>query len=205
LVGNYFSLFSVEEPDGWTTHFGFEGAGFFGMRQNKKRFPLETIDGLIGLYLEGKQDKWQVQFRYTHVSAHLADGADSEAIAYSRETLVTRVGYLITPDIHLYGGMHLVTHAIPEVPVLGLQWGTTAFLPWRWMKFVPFAAADFKWSEESKYNPSFALQLGIAANNPPTPYHSFRFFYRYYTGSDPRGQYYLGTFTSHSFGIEMQI
>ena len=206
-IGNYFSIFAIRPTENadWQMHFGLEGAGFFTMRQAQHRFPLETADGLIGAYLEGANAGWQTQLRYTHISAHLADGSASQAIAYSRETISLRESYLFSSETQVYGGVHYLANAVPKVLGWALQGGATAFLPFGTTKVVPFGGLDMKWKQESQFNPSLNIKLGIALNNPPEAYRSFRFFYSYYTGADPRGQYYDHVSTSHSLGVEMQI
>lgn len=206
-IGNYFSIFSIrpaEDPH-WYLHFGLEGAGFFTMRQASSRFPLETADGLIGVYVEGRNGQGLWQVRYTHVSAHLADGSTGSAIPYSRETLSARAAWVPFEELQLYGGAHYLTNSIPILDPWGLQWGGSYFLSLGDTKIIPFCAADFKWKQGSAANPSFNLQFGAALNNPPEAYRSFRFFYSYYTGVDPRGQFYDRIYTAHSIGIEMQI
>lgn len=207
VVGNYFSIFGIRpaEDSNWQMHFGLEGAGFFSMKQAESRFPLETADGLIGAYFEGANGPLQVQLRMTHISAHFADGTTERPIAYSREFVTLRGAYLLTEDWHVYLGTQYLVNTVPKVHPWAVQGGTTFFLPLGITKISPFTGIDFKWKEESRYNPSFSLQLGIALNNPPEAYRSFRFFYAYYTGGDPRGQYYDRVYTAHSFGIEMQI
>jgi len=200
-VGNYFSLLSLE-PEG--IHFGFEGAGYFTMRQAEQRFPLETADGLIGAYLEGGEI-WQWQLRFTHISAHLADGSLETPIPYSRETVSVRGGWLPIPELHLYGGIHFLTNSIPELPRFAFQCGGSYFLNPGGYRMVPFVAFDLKWRRETSNDPSFQAQMGVAINDPPEAYRSFRVFYSYYTGADPRGQFYFRSYTSHSLGIEMQI
>lgn len=208
MVGNYFSLIGFGDAEAtfpWTAHFGIEGAGYFTMRQEGSRFPLETADGLLGVYLEGASGPWQAQLRFTHISAHLADGSNDVPIAYSRETLITRLGYQFGELANVYAGLHFLAHTIPELPPVGFQLGGIYFWDLGSRKLTPFSAADFKWRGESDRNPSISVQLGIALNNPIEAYRSFRFYYHYYTGADPRGQFYTRTYTAHSLGIEMQI
>jgi len=205
-IGNYFSLVALEPDDkAWSAHFGIEGAAFFGLRQSESRFPLETTDGLIGVYTEAAQGPFQLQLRYTHISAHLADGSVAVPIAYSREFLALRVGYLAATDLHLYTGVLMLMNSVPPVHPWGWQGGGTYFIPWgpQWLK--PFVGIDVKWRGESSVNPSLNAQIGFALNNPPSAYRSFRVFYSYFTGSDPRGQFLNRSHTAHAFGIEMQI
>lgn len=206
-VGNYFSLlaFQPKEGDDWRAHMGLEGAGYFTMRSEGGRFPLETTDGLIGLYFEGNSGPWQAQIRYTHVSAHFSDGlAGQAAIPYSRETASLRFAWAPNGSFQGYAGIHYLAHTIPTLPRPAVQWGFSWFLPLG-EKLVPFVASDFKWKAESPVNPSWAFQLGLAVNNPPQAYRSFRFFYSYFTGGDARGQFLSRVYTAHSLGIEMQI
>ncbi|MBI4404150.1 MAG: DUF1207 domain-containing protein [Deltaproteobacteria bacterium] len=207
VVGNYFSIFAIKPSDDnhWALHLGLEGAGYFSLRQAESRFPLEAADGQLGIYFEGFADKWQGQLRYTHLSAHLADGSEGVAIPFSREYVSIRIAYLILPQLHAYVGQHFIINSVPPVPVLWTQWGFSLFSPKGMGKLTPFVATDFKWKQESRYNPTFNLQVGLALNNPPEAYRSFRFFYAYGTGQDPRGQFYERTQTVHSLGVEMQI
>ncbi len=206
MVGNYFSLFSLgPATNDWSLHFGLEGAGYFSLRQAEQRYPLESTDGLLGTYVEIGSDPWCFQVRYTHISAHVSDGSDGAPIAFSRETLHTKIGFTWNESIQLYGGGSAVVNSIPSTQPFGLQMGAVLFSNWGLGKLTPFTAADIKWRQETSYNPSVSLQLGIAVNNPPQVYRSFRFFYAYFTGTDPRGQFYLRSYTSHSIGVEMQI
>lgn len=206
-IGNYFSIFEIRpaEDSPWRLHFGLEGAGFFSMRQAESRFPLETADGLIGTYFEGNNGPLQLQLRFTHISAHLADGSVNAPIAYSREFLTLRSGYVVNDEFFVYGGFQFLVNSIPKAHPWAAQWGANYFLPIGNFKVAPFGGVDFKWKEETSYNPNFTVKLGIALNNPPEAYRSFRFFYSYFTGTDPRGQYFDRSFTAHALGVEMQI
>jgi len=204
-VGSYQSLFSVTPEDKrWAMHFGLEGRGYFVMRQEGGRFPLETVDGTLGLYLEYAQGPWQTQLRYTHVSAHLADGSTGIAIPYSREMISLRASFAAGQDGQLYVGAHKLVNTIPRVHGLSLQFGGNYFFPWEG-RVTPYIAGDLRWQEESKVNPSFALQLGIALQQPGRPRDAFRIYYSYFTGVDIRGQYYRDTRTYHGFAIEFAL
>jgi len=209
-VGNYFSILGIKPSNSSTDepqkviHMGLEGAGYFTMKQAEKRFPLETADGLIGFYVEGSYGEWLSQLRVTHISAHLADGSSATAIPYSREFASLRFGYMPYEELQVFGGVQYLVNTIPKVRPWSFQLGGSYFLPLNY-SLVPFAGFDLKWKQESERNPSFQLMLGLALNNPPKFYQSFRFYYAYYTGSDPRGQFYDQTATTHSIGIDLQI
>jgi len=207
-VGNYFSLFEVTpgaNDTSWRMDFGIEGAGYFGLRQADSRFPLETADGLIGLYLEACSGPWQAQIRYTHISAHLADGSSGVPIPYSREFTEYRFAYAPNSNFQVYSGIGLIINSVPQVPPWSVQVGSEYFFPKVLEHVTPFVAMDVKIKQETTYNPSVNAQIGIALNNPPEAYRSFRLFYEFYTGADYRGQFYNFPLTTHSLGIEMQI
>ncbi|MBY0370539.1 DUF1207 domain-containing protein [bacterium] len=204
-VGSYLSLFSVAPEDkSWGVMFGLEGRGYFVMRQEGGRFPLESVDGTLGLYTEYSQGPWAAQLRYTHVSAHLADGSSGTAIPYSRETLSLRGSYNPCENAQVYVGIHRLVNSVPKMHPLALQVGGNYF----WdlgFSAVPFVAGDLRWQEESTVNPSFALQLGVAISQPGKPRHAFRMYYSYFTGADIRGQFYLDTRTYHGFALEFPL
>jgi hypothetical protein len=205
MVGSYLSLFSVADSDAlWTMHFGLEGRGLFAMRQQGGRFPLETVDGTLGLYAEAASAAWRFQFRFTHVSAHLADGSAGTAIPFSRETVSFRSAYAPNDMFQVYAGLHKIVHTMPTVGTWAFQFGSQYFLPFSGT-LTPFVAADLRWQEETAVNPSFSLQLGFALHEKENFRRTFRLYYSYFTGSDVRGQYYLQTRTTHSFGIEFPL
>jgi len=204
-VGNYFSILGLGYSDTRPFfHMGLEGAGYFTMRQEDKRFPLETADGLLGAYFEAQSGSFQGQFRLTHISAHLADGSNKTPIAYSREFAVLRLGFVPQEELQLYTGIHYLINTVPQVRPWTFQLGGNYFLPLD-VSLVPFIGFDLKWREENNTNPSSQVLLGLALNNPPQAYRSFRLYYAYYTGADPRGQFFNTLITNHSVGIELQI
>lgn len=204
MIGNYFSLVGYENRD-TRVHWGLEGAGYFGLRQSDSRFPLETTDGLLGAYTEARWGNFATQLRYTHISAHLADGSSETPLPYSREFVSLRFAIEPDPLLALYAGVSKIVNSIPVTEPWAVQLGAHYFLPFRTSFVVPFAAADLKWKQEAAQNPSLSAQLGIALNDPPEAYRSFRIYYGYFTGSDARGQFAHQSYTSHFLGIEMQI
>lgn len=208
-VGNYFSLAEfrphIEDTDGWWFHLGFEGAGYFSMRREDSRFPLETVDGLVGLYVDGARGPWQTQLRYTHISAHFADGLALQPSLFSRETLILRGAYVPRPNVQIYAGVHALVHTIPTVPAMAVQVGGAYFLDVGLQRLAPFTAIDYKWRADTDQHSSVHFLLGIGLLNEPEYHRSFRFYYSYFVGADPRGQFFLRRYESHSFGIEMQI
>jgi hypothetical protein len=204
-VGSYLSLFQVgDAEETWKFHFGLEGRGYLTMRQQGGRFPLETVDGTIGLYTEYAAGDFQWQFRYTHVSAHLADGSSDSSLAFSRETISLRAGYSPDENLHAYVGIYKVVHTMPTVPEWSFQAGVNYFFPLPGQT-TPFVATDLRFQGEGYANPCFALQLGFALHDKESVRRSFRVYYSYYTGADVRGQYYSQSSTQHSINLEFPL
>lgn len=198
MIGNHVSLLGLSKED-LRFVFGIEGGGYFTMRQEPPRFPLETADGLIGIYGEVQNGDWQGQLRITHISAHMADGSEEAPIPYSREMVSLRAAWSGIRGLHMYGGMQYLVHTIPTVPPWMLQLGTTWFL--KDSGLTPFFAVDTRWKVNTR-NPSLSLQLGLAMVSAADPFRSFRVFYGYNSGNDPRGQFYEQWREMHCVGIE---
>ncbi len=204
-LANHQSFFSASPEDGsWRFHFGIEGRAYFTLRQQGGRFPLETVDGTIGLYSEYAVGDWQWQLRYIHVSAHLADGLSGNPIAYSRETVSLRSSYSPSETFQMYAGISNIVNTMPKVPVWGFQIGANGYFLDNG-SISPFLGFDLRWQGDSPANPCFALQLGLAFHGAESLRRSLRLYYSYYTGADLRGQFYQQTSTLHSFAIELPL
>lgn len=204
IVGNYASILGFGgAPDGMAAHFGLEGRGFFTMRQESSRFPLETVDGMIGAYIDAKYRSMQWQLRYTHVSAHIADGLSVAAAPFSRETLSFRMAYLPDNNLQIYVGGSNIVNSFPATEPWIAQVGGSYFLPLHFA-VTPFVATDLQYRAEW-HGIAGSLQLGIAIGKSNKRFQSLRIFYGLYSGGDQRGQFFGQPVTSHSFGIEVGI
>lgn len=194
IVGNWVSLLSVED-----VFLGIEGRGFFTLRQEGSRFPLETVDGLFGLYLEGRVGPAFWQLRYTHVSAHLADGLIMLfASAYSRETATLKLG-LGKRDAFLFAAARYLTHSDPQLAPWGAQLGGSwVVIP---QPVSPFFSVDLQWREEWTQQFAVSLQGGLAIRGEKNQ-SGFRVFYQFYSGMDPRGQFHTESTVLHLIGCE---
>jgi hypothetical protein len=200
-VGMAYSLVGGEEND-WVL--GLEGGGLFVMRQVGSRFPLEIVDGTVGLFAELARGDWRYQFRFTHLSAHFADGAPpgSAQVPFSRETLSARAAYRSGPWI-LYGGLHYLVNTVPSLPRFAAQIGGT--YQWGTGPVRPLAGIDLGVRGETSFNPSVTLQAGAAFGDAGPFEREFRFFYQYYRGQDLRGQYATRLLDSHWIVFEVPL
>lgn len=200
-VAMAFSLVGGDES-GWVA--GLEGGGLFTMHQTDSRFPLETVDGTIGLYGEIARGDWRYQVRFTHLSAHFADGAPagSVQIPFSRETLSVRAAYRGGAWL-AYGGLHYLVNTVPHVARFAAQVGATyEFLegPVR-----PLLGVDVGVRGETDFNPSLTLQVGAAFGAAGPFEREFRCFYQYYRGQDLRGQYWANVLSTHWLFFEVPL
>ncbi|MGH7726363.1 MAG: DUF1207 domain-containing protein [Candidatus Eiseniibacteriota bacterium] len=89
-------------------------------------FPLETVDGTIGLWAETSEGAWGGRLRLYHWSGHLADGAsdiEERRIVYSRETVAIVVSRELSRTMRLYGGPAAYLHADPRTQAFQFQLG----------------------------------------------------------------------------------
>lgn len=185
-------------------HTGIEGNGYFLMRKESSRFPLNSSDGLIGLYAEALRGLWMFQLRYTHISAHLSDGLFNvrQRIYYSREFLVLRAARQLG-WVRAYLGYSFLTHTIPALPRHGLQAGAYAILPWHWYRWHPYAGADLR-VRSAEEGTTYQLGLGAALDSslgaPP-----LRIVANYTKGHDLRGQFYNERSEKWAFGFELDF
>lgn len=183
---------------------GIEGAGFFQMRQEGSKFPLESSDGLVGIYAEAAQSLWMYQLRFTHISAHLSDGAlaGRSAFVYTREFLSLRVARQLG-FVRPYVGYHYLVHVAPAVPKHTLQLGAYSILPWHWGIVHPYLGADLRLrnaEEGTTYQLGAGAALVSKSGLPP-----LRILAQYQEGHDLRGQYFREKLKKWTFGLELDI
>jgi hypothetical protein len=206
-VGSYRSFYgwSIGQENPFLLHTGIEGNGYFTMRKSESKFPLESSDGLVGVYVEGSQGNWAHQLRFTHISAHLSDGSPdvTRAFTYSRETLSLRTRYKWN-WLEPYAGLHVLVHTLPAgLPVLGYQLGMFGQSPWQLGAWAPYFGVDFRrrgGAEDQTLVLSAGMALLSSGSAPP-----IRLGANYTTGHDLRGQFFTKTIHRLALGLEMDI
>lgn len=185
-------------------HVGLEGNAYFQMKKEGSKFPLQSSDGLIGLYGEAIRGAWMYQLRFTHISAHLSDGLYNirERIVYTRETLSLRAAYQ-WGFTRLYAGYHFLVHTKPDLSRSSLQAGFYSVLPASWHHIHPYVGADVR-MRDSQEGTTMNLTLGGAlTSSQGTP--TLRLLVAYLKGNDPRGQFYNVPTEKWSGGLEMDF
>lgn len=207
-VGGYRSIYGWKgEVRGKSLvfHTGIEGNAYFTMRREGSRFPLESSDGLFGLYAEATRNNWFYQVRFTHISAHLSDGSPDvlRNIRFSREFLVLRAARQVR-WVRPYIGLIYLVHTIPhDVDKVGGQAGFYAIPPIPWKLFHPYFGMDFRGRggrEGSTWN--FAAGLTMSSSNSAPP---IRFALSYLTGHELRGQFFDRKVRQFSGGLELEF
>ncbi len=191
-VGNYISVLPREFSKNFSIDLGLEGGVFLSMENSNFKFPLETIDGLFGVFFETKFNFLHFQTRISHTSAHIADGSKETAITYSREFTQFRLALNMLHYFYVYTGISFLFHTIPETAPLGFQAGFNLIFE---TSIKPFIAIDTKWCGDTNYRYNLNLQVGII------PIKNIKFYYAYYNGFDLRGQFYYSPYISHSLGL----
>lgn len=185
-------------------HVGLEGQAYFVMRKEGSKFPLQSSDGVIGLFGEAKRGDWMYQLRYTHLSAHLSDGLFNQRnrFVYTRETISLRAARQLD-FTRVYAGYHFLAHTKPDLPRHSLQLGFYSIFPWSWQRLHPYFGTDLKIrnaQEGSTVYVSVGAALVSAQGTPP-----IRFVAGYLKGHDLRGQFYMERQEKWSGGLEMDF
>ncbi len=206
-VGNYRSLAGWKgDVHGKTTvfHTGIEGNGYFVMRQEDQRFPLQSSDGLIGVYGEAVRGEDMFQFRFTHISAHLSDGLFGvrNRIVYTREFASLRYArqWGFTRP---YIGYSVLVHTKPELPRHSGQVGFYSIFPAHWGAMHPYFGTDLKihgQEEGTTFNISGGIAIVSSLGAPP-----LRVVANYLKGHDLRGQFFNEKTEKFSAGIELDL
>jgi hypothetical protein len=166
-------------------------------------FPVETIDYLFGINSGYKiiddNKEYGFRFRFSHISAHLVDGAFDNNIrdwrngrnprTYSREFFELFPYYKIN-GLRVYTGFTYLIHVNPGFVGKGIyQFGFDYFAD----KLIadiasPFIAYDFKLLEINKFIGNNIISSGIKFGN----YYSngVSIIFSYYTGKSIHGEYF---------------
>ena len=181
-------------------------------------FPVEAIDYLFGVnsgYKIIDNDKeYGFRFRFSHISAHLVDGAFDNSIkdwrngrnprTYSREFIEIFPFFRIN-TLRFYTGFTYLVHVNPEFVGKGIyQLGFDYFAD----KLIaviatPFLAYDFKLTRIDKYSGNNIITAGIKFGN----YNSkgISIIVSYYAGKSIHGEYFNLNENYTTLGINMDI
>ena len=181
-------------------------------------FPVEAIDYLFGVNSGYKiidnEKEYGFRFRFSHISAHLVDGAFDNSIkdwrngrnprTYSREFIEIFPFFRIT-TLRFYTGFTYLVHVNPEFVGKGIyQLGFDYFAD----KLIagiatPFLAYDFKLTRIDKYSGNNIITAGIKFGN----YNSkgISIIVSYYAGKSIHGEYFNLNENYTTLGINMDI
>jgi hypothetical protein len=198
------------------------GADFFTYTRARKeqdfKFPVETIDYLFGVNAGYKslqqKNEWGIRLRFSHISAHLADGnfetdtglwtGETYPFVYSREFFELLAYYKIY-DIRFYGGISYNIHIIPkriknETFQIGFDYYARAF---KTSSFTPFIAYDFKLTGLENYSGRNIISAGIKFGEPTS--RGFSILVSYFSGKSVHGEYFFKSENYTTFGINLDI
>lgn len=180
-------------------------------------FPVDAVDYLFGFnfgYISNfAGTEAGLRMRLSHISTHMVDGHYSNnlggwldgrpPIVYSRE-FIELFPYIKLSDTRLYVGFTYIYHTSPKGLHPGVyQIGFDSFLPqYKFLGFVPFAAAETKLVKLDTFVAYNTMMAGIKAGNMTGS--GFSLYLQYYSGRSNHGQYYdvLENFTAVGFHID---
>jgi hypothetical protein len=181
-------------------------------------FPVETVDYLFGINsgykILNEGNEYGVRFRFSHISAHLVDGAFDNRIddwrngrnprTYSREFLELFPYYRFN-GLRFYLGFTYLVHVNPDCVGKGIyQFGFDYFAD----KLIagiatPFLAYDFKLSEIDKFFGNNIIEAGIKFGD----YNSkgVSLILTYYSGKSIHGEYFNLNESYTTLGVNVDI
>lgn len=181
-------------------------------------FPVETIDYLFGINSGYKiikdKNEYGLRFRFSHISAHLVDGAFDNSLkdwrnerqprTYSRE-FFELFPYYRTGSLRFYTGFTYLIHVNPGyVGKFIFQAGSDYFAD-RLIADIatPFLAYDFKLMKINKYSGSHIIAAGIKFGE----FHAkgISILYSYFAGKSIHGEYFNLNENYSTLGINVDI
>jgi hypothetical protein len=175
-----------------------EGGAYLTLGRENGTFPLETVDGLFGLSVEGTRDRVMTRLRLVHMSAHKADGDSTVAFpasTYSKEFAMLDVGLRLGRAM-IYGRVAGAWHAVPSDrgPHIGAggQWRGAG-------RLRPIASGHLEAERDRSWRFAKSLFVGAETGRGPT----VRLGLRAFSGPSPRGQYWRET--ERFAGLELQL
>ncbi len=174
------------DPEGW--QWDVEGGAFLRMLPETERDVMAT-DYRIGTPITYREGPFQWKFGYYHISSHLGDefilkNPTFVRRNYSRDCLVTGVGYFPVPELRTYFevgyGFYLTDGAGPWEVQFGAEYnppGPTGF------RGAPFAACNVHLMEENDWGGSINILIGWQWRGD-TSDHTFRAGFQFYNGAD---------------------
>ncbi len=181
-------------------------------------FPVETVDYLFGINsgykIIDEEKEYGVRFRFSHISAHLVDGAfetrtgswrnGRDPRTYSREFLELFPYYRFN-GLRFYIGLTYLVHTNPDFIGKGIyQAGFDCYADNLIAGFAtPFLAYDFKLNKIDKFLGNNIIAAGIKFGN----YNSkgISIILTYFSGRSIHGEYFNLNEKYTTFGINVDI
>lgn len=209
-------------------HFDFRNSMSLGLeffnwtlleRKSQFKFPVLAVDYFFGGYLVFQHRSYNLhftnRFRFSHISAHLADGSydnstslwkEIEPFTYSREFVqwTSNVSYR---NVNFYFDLIYLFHTIPDmrtnaIPGFGTE---TIIIEFPSIRSKIFSGFDLKFqkilSRKFETNKNFSAGL-IIGNEYKT---HLRLAYQYYNGYNFHGEFYSKKINNSFFNLSVVI
>lgn len=209
-------------------HFDFRntmsiGLEFFNWtlleRKSQFKFPVIAVDYFFGGYLVFQHRSYNLRFtnrfRFSHISAHLADGSydkstsswrEIEPFTYSRE-FVQWTSNAAYRNVNIYFNLTYLFHTIPEmrtnaIPSIGTE---AIIIEFPSIRSKVFSGFDLKFqkmlSRKFETNKNFSAGL-IIGNEYKT---HLRLAFQYYSGYNFHGEFYFKKINNSFFNLSVVI
>ncbi len=209
-------------------HFDFRNSASLGIeffnwtlleRNSQFRFPVIAVDYFFGGYLVFQHRYYQFhftnRFRFSHISAHLADGSydkltsswkEIEPFTYSREFIQWTLN-ITHKNVRLYFDLIYLFHLIPEMRTNTISGAGTevTILELPYLKSKIFSGFDLKFQKilSTKFETNKSFSAGLILGNEYKTH--FRLAYQYYSGYNLHGEFYFKKINNSFFNLSVVI
>ena len=212
-IGGHYPILQIDADEDRHFQTGIFGLGFNRLQiKDGFAFDLNSYDAYFGAYADYKMGAVAFSFRYAHTSTHLSEGyyksnnEEISAFRYSREHLQLLTDYrfrFALIDWRVLGGFTWVNASVSPVDIrdaflIGVLAGAEAELPAFW-SMQPFVSFMLTAQTENNYTVSKSLAFGIKLRGDSES--SFRIMAHYFSGIDPRGNFYTKSTEYWGMGI----
>jgi hypothetical protein len=156
---------------------------------------LINADYIVGPTLTGRRGPFGARLRLFHQSSHLGDelllSTPIARVNLSFEALDLMADVKMR-HLRIYGGGgYLVSREPRDLKRNTIQAGTEFLGASTWFQWLrPIAALDLKWSEQQRWRRNISLKAGWELGSARYDRRHLRFFFEFYNGFSPFGQFF---------------
>lgn len=219
-IGNSVDIIASKFDENTSFSFGVDLFTYTLLRKEGEfHFPVDAVDYLFGVNAGFKTRLSNIEvgarLRFSHISAHMADGHYDYALNYWRDSVKPRVysrefiefiPFVKFSNLRLYAGITYIFHIDPDYLKKDvLQAGFDYFFDGVDNKYLvyPFIAYDLRFTHINKRFANHSICAGIKFGKVLS--RGISLYYQYYKGKSIHGEYFDFDNKYSAFGINLDL